>query len=74
MVLVQYEADVKTVQKRLQEVKESIVFINKEETLYNWDLTVYPAVGLLKENIEPYQKLFELVLKWQCKEKRFVLY
>lgn len=63
--------DVRTVQKRLQEVEESIVFINKEEALYNWDLTVYPEVDVIKEEIEPYQKLFGLVLKWQRTEKRF---
>ncbi|MCI4387417.1 hypothetical protein PGIGA_G00073950 [Pangasianodon gigas] len=68
----QYVIDVRTVQKRLQEVEESIVFINKEEALYNWDLTVYPEVDMIKENIEPYQKLFGLVLKWQRTEKRWM--
>lgn len=63
--------DVRTVQKRLQEVEESIVLINKEEVLYKWDLTVYPEVDIIKENIEPYQRLFGLVLKWQRTEKRF---
>lgn len=67
----QYVIDVRTVQKRLQEIEESIVFINKEEALYNWDLTVYPEVDMIKENIDPYQKLFGLVLKWQRTEKRF---
>lgn len=71
ILLVQYVIDVRTVQKRLLEVEESIVFINKEEALYNWDLTVYPEVDVIKENIEPYQKLFGLVLKWQRTEKRF---
>ncbi|KAF4078180.1 hypothetical protein AMELA_G00196410 [Ameiurus melas] len=68
----QYVIDVRTVQKRLQEIEESIVFINKEEALYNWDLTVYPEVDMIKENIEPYQKLFGLVLKWQRTEKRWM--
>ncbi|KAK3519072.1 hypothetical protein QTP70_016355, partial [Hemibagrus guttatus] len=68
----QYVIDVRTVQKRLQEIEESIVFINKEEALYNWDLTVYPEVDMIKENTEPYQKLFGLVIKWQRTEKRWM--
>ncbi|KAI5095774.1 dynein heavy chain 12, axonemal isoform X1 [Silurus meridionalis] len=68
----QYVTDVRTMQKRLQEIEESIVFINKEEALYNWDLTVFPEVDIIKENIEPYQKLFGLVLKWQRSEKRWM--
>lgn len=62
--------DVRTVQKRLQEAEESISFINKEETLCKWDQTIYPEVESLKVSIEPYQKLFALVLKWQRTEKR----
>ncbi|XP_017568229.2 dynein heavy chain 12, axonemal isoform X1 [Pygocentrus nattereri] len=68
----QYVTDVRTVQKRLQEVEDSIVFINKEEALYKWDLTMYPEVDVIKENIEPYQKLFGFVLKWQRTEKRWM--
>ncbi|MGH0136030.1 UNVERIFIED_CONTAM: hypothetical protein FKN15_058794 [Acipenser sinensis] len=68
----QYVNDVRTVQKRLQEAEESISFINKEETLYKWDQTFYPEVESLKVSIEPYQKLFALVLKWQRTEKRWM--
>lgn len=70
--LLQYVTNVRTVQKRLQEVEDSIVFINKEEALYKWDQTVYPEVDVIKDNIEPYQRFFGLVLKWQRTEKRFV--
>ncbi len=68
----QYASDVRTVQKRIQDIEESIVFINKEEALYKWDQTSYPEVEVIKESIEPYQKLFNLVLKWQRTRKRFV--
>ncbi len=68
----QYASDVRTVQKRIQDIEESIVFINKEEALYTWDQTSYPDVEVIKESIEPYQKLFNLVLKWQRSRKRFV--
>ncbi|XP_027026371.2 dynein axonemal heavy chain 12 [Tachysurus fulvidraco] len=67
-----YLKDVRTEQKRLEEIEESIVFINEEEALYNFDLTDYPEVAMIKENIEPYQKLFGLVLKWQRTEKRWM--
>ncbi|XP_029912440.1 dynein heavy chain 12, axonemal [Myripristis murdjan] len=68
----QYVADVKTVQKLLRDAEEAIVFINKEETLFKLDQTCYPEVEVIKESIEPYQKLFGLVLKWQRNEKRWM--
>ncbi|XP_052396332.1 dynein axonemal heavy chain 12 [Carassius gibelio] len=68
----QYASDVRTVQKRIQDIEESIVFINKEEALYKWDQTTYPEVEVIKESIEPYQKLFSLVLKWQRTRKRWM--
>ncbi|XP_043080221.1 dynein axonemal heavy chain 12 [Puntigrus tetrazona] len=68
----QYASDVRTVQKRIQDIEESIVFINKEESLYKWDQTSYPEVEVIKESIEPYQKLFSLVLKWQRTRKRWM--
>ncbi|KAM3869140.1 dynein axonemal heavy chain 12-like [Diretmus argenteus] len=68
----QYIKDVRAVQKRLQNVEDTIVFINKEEALYQWEQTFYPEVAVFKETIEPYQKLFGLVLKWQRTEKRWM--
>uniref|UniRef100_A0A8C8JPV4 Dynein axonemal heavy chain 12 n=1 Tax=Oncorhynchus tshawytscha TaxID=74940 RepID=A0A8C8JPV4_ONCTS len=65
-------AKIMVIQKRLQDAEEAIDFINKEETLYKWDLSSYPVVEVIKESIEPYQKLFGLVLKWQRTEKRSV--
>ncbi|XP_021325607.1 dynein axonemal heavy chain 12 isoform X2 [Danio rerio] len=68
----QYAADVRTVLKRLQDIEESIDFINKEEALYQWEKTSYPEVEVIKESIEPYQKLFTLVLKWQRTRKKWM--
>lgn len=68
----QYATDVRTVQKRIQDIEDAIVFINKEEVLYKWDQTFYPELEVMKETIEPYQKLFNVVLKWQRTKKRFV--
>lgn len=63
-------ADVRTVQKLLQEAEEAIAIINEEETLYNLEQTCYSEVEVIKESIEPYRKLFGLVLKWQRTEMR----
>uniref|UniRef100_G3NDR4 Dynein axonemal heavy chain 12 n=1 Tax=Gasterosteus aculeatus aculeatus TaxID=481459 RepID=G3NDR4_GASAC len=68
----QYVTDIRTVQKLLQEAEEEIVFINKEEAFYKWDQTCYPEVEAIKESIEPYQKLFALVIQWQRTQNRWM--
>lgn len=57
-------------QKRIQDADEMVAFINKEEALFEWEQTEYPDLETLKVNIEPYQKLFVFILKWQRTEKR----
>ncbi|XP_056131285.1 dynein axonemal heavy chain 12 [Lampris incognitus] len=71
-MMLQYMADVRTVQKRLQDAEEAIAFINKEEALYKWDHTCYPEIEVIKESIEPYQRLFGIMLRWQRTEKRWM--
>lgn len=68
----QYVMDVRQLQKRIQESEEAVQFINKEEELFKWELTKYPELEKLKVNIEPYQKFFNFVLKWQRTEKRWM--
>ncbi|XP_063147830.1 dynein axonemal heavy chain 12 [Candoia aspera] len=68
----QYVTDMRTLQKRIQDADEAVTFINKEEKLLNWELTEYPDLETLKVNIEPYQKLFVFILKWQRTEKRWM--
>ncbi|XP_030888189.1 dynein heavy chain 12, axonemal [Leptonychotes weddellii] len=68
----QYVTDVRQLQKRIQESEEAAQFINKEEELFKWELTKYPELDKLKVNIEPYQKFFNLVLRWQRTEKRWM--
>ena len=70
MLCFQYVTDVRQLQKRIQESEEAVQLINKEEELFKWELTKYPELDKLKVNIEPYQKFFNLVLKWQRTEKR----
>ena len=66
----QYVADVRTVQKLLQEAEETIDYINKEEAFYEWEQTFYPEVEVIKDSIEPYQKLFGFILTWHRTENR----
>ncbi|XP_019508320.1 PREDICTED: dynein heavy chain 12, axonemal [Hipposideros armiger] len=68
----QYVTDVRQLQKRIQESEEAVQFINKEEGLFKWELTKYPELDKLKVTIEPFQKFFNLVLKWQRTEKRWM--
>ncbi|XP_055985527.1 dynein axonemal heavy chain 12 [Sorex fumeus] len=68
----QYVTDVRQLQKRIQESEDAVQFINKEEELFKWEQTKYPELEKLKVDIEPYQKLFNLILKWQRTEKRWM--
>ncbi|XP_077977539.1 dynein axonemal heavy chain 12-like [Glandiceps talaboti] len=71
-MMVQYVNDVRAVQKRVADAQESIGYINKEETLYKWDKTNYPEVDEITLSIEPYQRLFALVVKWQRADKKWM--
>uniref|UniRef100_A0A8B9ERX1 Dynein axonemal heavy chain 12 n=1 Tax=Anser cygnoides TaxID=8845 RepID=A0A8B9ERX1_ANSCY len=68
----QYVADLRALQKRIQEADETVAHINKEETLFKWKLSDFPLLSNLKVDIEPYQKLFQLILKWQQTQKRWM--
>ncbi|XP_049610508.1 dynein axonemal heavy chain 12-like [Syngnathus scovelli] len=68
----QYMVDVKTVQTLLQEAEESIEDIHKDETFHEADQSSYPEVELIRQNIEPYQKLFSFILRWQRTESSWM--
>ncbi|KAM6121199.1 LOW QUALITY PROTEIN: dynein axonemal heavy chain 12 [Pterocles gutturalis] len=68
----QYVADLRALQKHIQEADETVALINKEETLLQWNLSDFPLLNELKVETEPYQKLFHLILKWQRTEKRWM--
>nr|XP_020824639.1 dynein heavy chain 12, axonemal isoform X5 [Phascolarctos cinereus] len=68
----QYVMDVRLLQKRIQEAEDMVAFINKEEGLFKWELTKYPELDKLKVSVEPYQKFFSFILKWQRTEKRWM--
>ena len=61
-----------SLQKRLTEVQEQIVQINKEEELFKWTPTTYPQLDQVQTSLEPFMHLFSTVLKWQKAEKKFM--
>jgi len=69
----QYVVDVRIVQKRLADVQEQIVWINKEEVLYKFQVTLFPEVEEITTMIDPYMRLFQAVSKWQRSEKKYVV-
>ncbi|NXM04479.1 DYH7 protein, partial [Tyrannus savana] len=68
----QYVADVRTLQKTIQDTEETVALINNEEILLGWKPSDFPILNNIKAEIEPYQKLFNLILKWQRTEKRWM--
>ncbi|NXY12857.1 DYH7 protein, partial [Atrichornis clamosus] len=68
----QYVADLRTLQKTILDTDETVTALNKEETLLGWKPSDFPVLYSLKAEIEPYQKLFNLILKWQRTEKRWM--
>ncbi|XP_057312411.1 dynein axonemal heavy chain 12-like isoform X2 [Hydractinia symbiolongicarpus] len=71
-MMVQYLKDVQSVQKKVAELVETIDFINVEEDLFKWEQTTYPDIEFITISIEPYQKLFSTVVKWQRCEKKWM--
>ena len=49
-----------------------IEFINKEEELFQWEVSNYCEIDQIATLLEPYQKLFTTVLKWQRTEKKWM--
>ncbi|OWK63542.1 Dynein heavy chain 7, axonemal [Lonchura striata] len=68
----QYVTDVRTLQKTMQDTDETVAALNKEETLLGWKPSEFPLLNNLKTEIEPYQKLFNLIMKWQRTERRWM--
>ncbi|KAM8834259.1 LOW QUALITY PROTEIN: dynein axonemal heavy chain 12-like [Synchiropus picturatus] len=68
----QYVSDVRTIQKLLLEAEEEAAGINREEDFYQLPPSQYPDVQTFKEAIEPYHKLFGLILTWQRTQHRWM--
>ena len=61
-----------SLQKRLSEISDQVGQINKEEELFQMTPTTYPQLENIDGSLEPYQKLFTSVNKWQRTEKKFM--
>ena len=61
-----------SLQKRLGEISDQSGQINKEEELFKWTPTTYPQIDTIHSQLEPYQRLFSTVFKWQKAEKKFM--
>ncbi|KAL8620603.1 hypothetical protein ACOMHN_017884 [Nucella lapillus] len=68
----QYVQDVVKVQRRIAEVQEQIVWINKEEALFKYPVSTYPDVNDISGQLDPFMRLFNVVLKWQRAEKKWM--
>lgn len=44
----------------------------QEEELFKYDLSTYPDIERIHTALEPYQKLFNLALRWQKAEKKWI--
>ena len=61
-----------SLQKRLGEIGDQVVQINKEEELFKWELSTYPQIEAISSSMEPYHRLFSTVHRWQKAEKKFM--
>uniref|UniRef100_A0A8D2NCT6 Dynein axonemal heavy chain 12 n=1 Tax=Zonotrichia albicollis TaxID=44394 RepID=A0A8D2NCT6_ZONAL len=68
----QYVTDVRTLQKAIQDTDETVAALNKEEILLGWKPSEFPLLNNLRADIEPYQRLFNVILKWQRTERRWM--
>lgn len=67
----QYVLDVRSVQKRITECLVDIQWVNKEEGLFNMPPTEFPEVEEISIALDPFQRLFSVVQKWQKAEKKW---
>ena len=49
-----------------------ITQINKEEELFKWSPSSYPQLETIQHSLEPYQRLFSTVFRWQRAEKKLM--
>jgi dynein heavy chain len=47
-----------------------IIFYKQEEALYKYPITTYPDVDEITHAVDPFQRLFNVVLRWQKAEKK----
>ncbi|XP_075239189.1 dynein axonemal heavy chain 7-like isoform X2 [Convolutriloba macropyga] len=68
-----YMNELRVIQRRMAEVRESISFVSKEEELFKVnEPTEFPEVEEINAVIEPYQRLFATVSKWMKTERKWM--
>ncbi|CAI8001099.1 Dynein heavy chain 7, axonemal, partial [Geodia barretti] len=70
--MAQYSKEITRIQKRIGELSDHISEINREETLFKWSQSTYPQLDTIGGQLDPFQKLFSTILKWQKAEKRIM--
>ena len=67
----QYVDDIKIVQKRIHESENLIEWIRNEEAHFKMPLSEFPLLDAVKNNLDPFNRLFNTVYKWQRNEKKW---
>jgi hypothetical protein len=69
---VHYLKDAKGVLKRLQDLQGQVALINKEEALFEWEQSSYPAISELLTRCEPFHALFGAIVDWQKSLRKYI--
>ncbi|KAJ3343280.1 Dynein heavy chain 7, axonemal [Gonapodya sp. JEL0774] len=67
-----YMKKVQTLHKTLTGAVEVITGFNKEETLFGWEITQYPARRELLSRLEPFQNLYSSAISWTKSFKKWM--
>ncbi|CAG7837267.1 unnamed protein product [Allacma fusca] len=68
----EYCDDLKYVHKRVHALEKGIEWINNEETLFKFSLSQFPDMEEIKNQLDPYTRLFTVASKWQKLEKKYM--
>lgn len=60
-----YLKEIGSIERGLILQATQVTQINKEEELFKWDLTTYPAIKELQAETEPFRELYEHITRWQ---------
>lgn len=67
----QYVKDCQGIARRIGQHMAAVETINREEDLFQWEKTEYPALELISKELEPYQVMYNNVATWQKQQKKW---
>lgn len=67
-----YVQEIRQTQKKLNEAQNEIEWTNNEEKLYKFPVNQYPLVDEITSGIEPFKRLFAVVVAWQKAERKWM--